>query len=219
MDADAELDAALLRQAGVALDHAVLHLDGAAHGVDHAAEFDKNSIARALDHSPAMNRDHGIDQVAAQRAQPRQRAVFVRAGQPAISGHVRSENRRKFPGLAHGAPLAIFRPARRIGHACNFRRSHSEKTPPGAAFLLNFPKTDTARKLTQRDLRRRACELEPRFAALSLKSNRDRKDVVAALSHPPPDAPERRDAAGRARKKSDRRRRCTQGFARTRRFC
>jgi hypothetical protein len=105
MDADAELDAALLRQAGVALDHAVLHLDGAAHGVDHAAEFDKNSIARALDHSPAMNRDHGIDQVAAQRAQPRQRAVFVRAGQPAISGHVRSENRRKFPSLAHGAPL------------------------------------------------------------------------------------------------------------------
>jgi hypothetical protein len=34
-----------------------------------------------------------------------------------------------------------------------------------------------------------------------LKSNRGRKDVVAALSQPPPDAPERRDAAGRARKK------------------
>ena len=41
MNADAELDAALGRHAGVALDHAVLHLDGAAHGVDHAAELDR----------------------------------------------------------------------------------------------------------------------------------------------------------------------------------
>ena len=37
MDADAELDAALGRKTSVALDHAVLHLDGAAHGIDHAA--------------------------------------------------------------------------------------------------------------------------------------------------------------------------------------
>jgi hypothetical protein len=40
VDADPELDAALGRQASVALDHAVLHLDRAAHGVDHAAELD-----------------------------------------------------------------------------------------------------------------------------------------------------------------------------------
>ena len=36
MDADAELDAAVRRKTRVALDHAVLHLDGAAHGVNHA---------------------------------------------------------------------------------------------------------------------------------------------------------------------------------------
>ena len=41
MDADAKLDAPLRRQAGVALDHAVLHFDGAAHRVDHAAELDE----------------------------------------------------------------------------------------------------------------------------------------------------------------------------------
>ena len=46
MDADAELDAALGRKAGVALDHAVLHLDGAAHGVDHAAELNDGSHRR-----------------------------------------------------------------------------------------------------------------------------------------------------------------------------
>ena len=41
MNADAEFNAAVLRHAGVALDHAVLHLDRASHGVDDAAEFDE----------------------------------------------------------------------------------------------------------------------------------------------------------------------------------
>ena len=41
MDADAKFDAALRRQAGVALDHAVLHFNRATHRVDHAAELDE----------------------------------------------------------------------------------------------------------------------------------------------------------------------------------
>ena len=40
MNADAKLDASLGRQASVAFDHAGLHLDRAAHRVDHAAELD-----------------------------------------------------------------------------------------------------------------------------------------------------------------------------------
>ena len=40
VNADAKLDASLRRQARVALDHAVLHFDRAAHRVDHAAELD-----------------------------------------------------------------------------------------------------------------------------------------------------------------------------------
>ena len=52
MDTDAKLDATLGWKARVALDHAVLHLDGAAHGVDHAAELYEISVAGALDHRP-----------------------------------------------------------------------------------------------------------------------------------------------------------------------
>jgi hypothetical protein len=40
MNADPELDASVWRQAAVAFDHAVLHFDGAAHCVDHAAKLD-----------------------------------------------------------------------------------------------------------------------------------------------------------------------------------
>ena len=106
MDADAELDAALGRKAGVALDHAVLYLDGAAHSVDNAAELNETSVAGALHHAPVMHGDGGIDQIAAERPQPRQRAILVRAGKPAVSDDIRGQNRREFPGLGHDAPSA-----------------------------------------------------------------------------------------------------------------
>jgi hypothetical protein len=58
-----------------ALDHAVLHLNGAANGVDHAAKLNKGSVTSALDHAPLVHGDGRIDQVAAQRPQPRQCAI------------------------------------------------------------------------------------------------------------------------------------------------
>jgi hypothetical protein len=48
MNADAELDAPFWRRAGVALDHAVLHFDRAAHRVDYAAKLDENAVAVRL---------------------------------------------------------------------------------------------------------------------------------------------------------------------------
>ena len=112
MNADAELDAALGRQAGVALDQALLHFDGAAHGVDHAAELDENAVAGALDDAPMVRVDGGIDQIAAQPPEPRQGAILVRAGEPAVADHIRDQNRRDFSGLAHssGSP-ALRRPS------------------------------------------------------------------------------------------------------------
>ena len=104
MNADAELDASLGRQAGVALDHAVLHLDGAAHGVDHAAELDEHAVAGALHHAPVMHGDGRIDQIAPKRPEPRQRAILVGAGKPAISDYIGRQDRRKFPGLGHDLP-------------------------------------------------------------------------------------------------------------------
>ena len=125
MNADAEFDAALGRQAGVALDHAVLHFDGAAHGVDHAAELDENAVSGALDDAPVMRGDGGIDQVAAQPPQPRQRAILVRAGEPAVADHVGDQDRRDFPGLAHssGSP-ALRRPSNSGGMFTEWVCSH-----------------------------------------------------------------------------------------------
>jgi hypothetical protein len=71
MNADAELDAALGRQAGIALDRAVLHFDRATHSIDHAAELDEAAVAGTLNDAPVMGVDRGTDQIATQLPEPR----------------------------------------------------------------------------------------------------------------------------------------------------
>ena len=83
----------------------VLNLDRAAHRVDHAAELDQRAVAGALHHAPVVHRDRRVDEIAAQRPEPRQGAVLVRAGQPAEADDVGGQDRREFAGFAHGTPL------------------------------------------------------------------------------------------------------------------
>jgi hypothetical protein len=105
MDADAELDTALGREASIALDHAVLHLNGAARGIYHTAELNDGSIAGALHYAPVMRGDGGIEQIAPQPAQPRQCALLVGAGKLAVSGYIRRKDGCEFAGLRHGSPF------------------------------------------------------------------------------------------------------------------
>jgi hypothetical protein len=105
MNADPELDAALRRQARIALGHAVLHLNCAAHGGDHAAKLDKNAVAGALDDAPVMQGDGRIEQIAAQRSESPQNAILVGSREPAVTDHVRDQNCRNLPGFGHGTSL------------------------------------------------------------------------------------------------------------------
>ena len=105
MDAEAKLDAALGRQAGGAFGHAVLRFNRATHRVDDTAELDENAVPGALDDSPVMQGDGRIDQVAAQRPEPREGAILVRSREPAVANDVRDQNRRDLPRFRHGAAL------------------------------------------------------------------------------------------------------------------
>jgi hypothetical protein len=103
MNADPEDDAAILGDAGVALDHGVLDFDRAAHRVDDAAEFDDGSVAGALDDAPVVHGDGGVEQVAAQRAKPRECAILVHAGEFRESDDVSGEDGGELAGFGHGA--------------------------------------------------------------------------------------------------------------------
>jgi hypothetical protein len=88
VDADAELDATLGWKPGVPLDHAVLHLNRAAHGVDDASELYEDAVARPLHYAPVMCCDGGIDQIAPQPAQSRKGAILIGPGELAVSGYI-----------------------------------------------------------------------------------------------------------------------------------
>jgi hypothetical protein len=133
VDADAKLDAAFGRHAGVALDHAGLHLDCAANRIDHAAELDDDTVAGALDDASVVDGDDRVDQVAAERPEPRQRAIFVRPCEPTVAGDVGHQNRCEFAGLGHGAPSRVMcriaqeRPGPRVYHR---KRAGRPSQPP-----------------------------------------------------------------------------------------
>ena len=74
-----------------------------AHRADHATKVDENAIAGPLDGASMVRGDRGINQIAAQRAQPRQRSLLVGPGEPAVADNIGDQDRRDFPGLAHGA--------------------------------------------------------------------------------------------------------------------
>src|ERR1700691_5572275 len=95
MNAGTELDATLGRETRIALDHAVLHLDGASYGIDQAAELNEDAIASALHDSAAMHVDRGVDQVATHPPEPRKSALLVGAREPRIAHNVRGEDRRE----------------------------------------------------------------------------------------------------------------------------
>ena len=103
MDADPKFDALVGRDPSVALDHRPLDFNGAVHRVDDTAELDDAAVAGALDDATMMHGDGRIDQVAAQRPQPRQNPVLVGSGKPRIADHVGHQDRGEFSGLAHGA--------------------------------------------------------------------------------------------------------------------
>ena len=104
MNADAKFDATLRWKAGIALDHRPLDFNGAVHRVDDTPELDNCAIAGALDDPAVVHGDDRVDQVAAQRPQPRQNPVFVGSGKPRIADHVRTpRSATDFARFPHGA--------------------------------------------------------------------------------------------------------------------
>src|SRR6516164_6817910 len=91
---NAKFDAPLCRCCGVAGDHLPLQLDRAAHRVDDAGELDKQAVAGSFDDATPMLGDFGIAEFTANRAQRRERALFVLAHQPRVAGDIDGQDGR-----------------------------------------------------------------------------------------------------------------------------
>ena len=69
IDADAQLDALVLRHGGIAFDHAPLDVDRTTGGIDRAGEFDQHAIACALDDAASVLCDLGVKEFAPMRVE------------------------------------------------------------------------------------------------------------------------------------------------------
>jgi hypothetical protein len=116
IDADAEFDPMVGRCAGVALADLALDLYGAGHGIDGAGELDEGAVAHQFDHSPGMPGDRRIDDVAAQRLQPAERAGLIEAHQARIADHIGRQNGRE-PALDAPFPISCSSLQKNFGNA------------------------------------------------------------------------------------------------------
>ena len=98
IDADAEANARLGRSVAVMARQLLLHLHRAAHRAVDAVEHHQQRIAARVDDPAAMLGDRRIDQVAAERSQPLERADVVQPDQAAVAHHV---------GMHHGGQPAL----------------------------------------------------------------------------------------------------------------
>ena len=96
VNANAKLDPAVLRHAGIALNEAVLNLDCAANRVHDTAKLDNASIAGAFDDAAVVGGDGGVDEVAAQASKARERAILVRSREPAIADDIGDQDAASF---------------------------------------------------------------------------------------------------------------------------
>src|SRR5262245_22724777 len=113
MNANAEFDALVWRDLSVTRNHRPLDFDGAIHRIDDAAELDNCTVASAFDDAAMMHGDGRVDQVAPERAQPRQNAVLVGSGKARVADDIGHQDRRELPGLAHGASAEVRSPVAR----------------------------------------------------------------------------------------------------------
>src|SRR5271165_5054193 len=65
-------------------------------------------IAGALYDTTVMHGDRRVDEIAAERPEAGKSAILVRAGEPAETNDVGSQDRCKFAGFGHRAPFAEF---------------------------------------------------------------------------------------------------------------
>ena len=93
---------------------------GSRSALRRAAELDDAAVAGALDDAAVMDRDRGVDQIASQRPEPRERAIFIGAGKPAVSDDVGDQDRNQLAVslIPPATPPCAVRRTRTAAPAC-----------------------------------------------------------------------------------------------------
>ena len=116
IDADAIADAPVVVEIPLAVEHAALHLGGAAHRIDDAGEFRQQPVAGGLDDAALMFADFGVDPVAAMRPEAIEGPFLIGPDQTRIARYVSGKYRRQTADRSHHSVS----PARSVGSASTY---------------------------------------------------------------------------------------------------
>src|SRR5215472_6600584 len=92
IDADAELDPAICRDAGIVLGQFALDIETAAHRVHRAVELDQKTVARGADQPAMVLGDFGLEQIFDMSGEAKVCALFIDPHQPGIADDIRHQN-------------------------------------------------------------------------------------------------------------------------------
>ena len=95
IDADTEFDSFRDAASGIARGQQLLHLAGAAQGVNHTGELHEQSVARSLDQPAPMRRDLRVDHLRADGPYSVEGSLFVSPDQARISRDVGCQDGRQ----------------------------------------------------------------------------------------------------------------------------
>ena len=95
VDADAEGDALVLGDVGIAVGHRPLYLDRAAHRIHHAGKFHQHPVTGGLNDASVMFLDLGIDKLSTMRLETFERSFLVYSHQARVTRHISCEDRGK----------------------------------------------------------------------------------------------------------------------------
>jgi hypothetical protein len=88
IDANAERDAPVVRQAGVDLNHPLLQVDGTLDGIHRAGELNQGAVAHQLDDPAAMLRNHWFEDGFPAVSKRSQRAGLIRLHEATVTDHI-----------------------------------------------------------------------------------------------------------------------------------
>src|SRR5262249_47319928 len=101
IDPDPEPDPAVLRYAGLAVDHRPLHLGGAAHRVHDTGELGQYPVAGGLDDAAGIFTVLGVEERGGMRNRPDVGAFFIGPHQTRVARHISGEDRGKTACRGH----------------------------------------------------------------------------------------------------------------------
>ncbi len=110
MNANAKFDPAVQGHVGILRSHIALNLDRASRCVHRTGEFNQYAIPRCLDNSASMLDDLGIEKSLSESLQLAERALFIGAHEPTITGDIRRQYSRQSPFhplVGQGRPIGI----------------------------------------------------------------------------------------------------------------